>query len=406
MDEAFTSSNMHANLLWAKTIQEQGWLNPRPYHPWMDWMKAIAPYSQWLQWWGGEQIFQQSPLYAYLLSVFLNKLALMRVLQALMSICTCIFVGLFAARVGGRIAGWIGFWIAALYAPFYVYSWPFLRDGLTWFLAAALLWALGELTHSAWPSARALRFACCAGLLLGLGFLARETYLFVIPAALLALAAFAWRRGQWKIVAHVAIAAVIAACPLLIRNWAVKAPLLSSSNRLPEAIILFNAGTSVPNDLVFPNEAGQILYQSHARPFGVLLATIATHRDGFRGWTHLQFLKLLALLDPYESPDNLSFYFVERISPVVRVGVRYWMILPLALAGLILGIQRRERAHFWIWLFLPIFLCSLFVVLPFRDTGNHWRFSSFHWPRISLLRSMTGFAIASFAKASRMASLC
>ena len=73
------------------------------------------------------------------LSIFVKKLALMRALQALMSIGTCVFLGLFTARICGRLAGWIAFWLAALYALFYAYSWPFLRDGLAWFITAALL---------------------------------------------------------------------------------------------------------------------------------------------------------------------------------------------------------------------------------------------------------------------------
>ncbi|HKF26740.1 MAG TPA: hypothetical protein VKB24_12200, partial [Candidatus Acidoferrum sp.] len=63
--------------------------------------------------------------------------------------------------------------------------------------------------------------------------------------------------------------------------------------------------------------------------------------------------------------DNLSFYFVAHISPVVRFGLRYWMILPPALAGLLLGIGRRERTQFWIWIFLPISLAGLLVGIPF-----------------------------------------
>src|SRR5262249_14219598 len=45
-------------------------------------------------------------------------------------------------------------------------------------------------------------------------------------------------------------------------------------------------------------------------------------------------------------------------------GLRYWMILPVALAGLLLGIRRRERTHFWIWIFLPMTLASMLVGIP------------------------------------------
>lgn len=364
MDASFVNSDPHANLQWAKSIREQGWLNPRPYHPWTDWMQAIAPYPQWVDWWGGEQIYQQSPLYAYVLALFLDKLLLMRVTQALMSIGTCVFIAFFTARICGRVPGWIAFGLSALYAPFYAYSWPFMRDDLSWLITAALLWGLSSLAQAPWPSARASRMSWCVGILLGLGFLTRETYLLIIPAAFLTLACFAWRRMQWRPVIEVMIACILVLSPLIVRNWLAKAPLLSTSNRLSETIIHGNAGTSRPNELSFPPETGRIMYETRARPWPVFVATIASHQDGFMGWMRLQVFKFLSLLDPYEPPDNLSFYFVATISPVVRFGLRYWMILPLALAGLYLSIRRRERKHIWIWIFLPLFGLSLFVGVP------------------------------------------
>jgi len=55
LDAAAIDSDMHANLMWAKGIEAQGWLNPHPYHPSTDWMQAIAPYAQWVEWWGGRE---------------------------------------------------------------------------------------------------------------------------------------------------------------------------------------------------------------------------------------------------------------------------------------------------------------------------------------------------------------
>jgi len=150
----------------------------------------------------------------------------------------------------------------------------------------------------------------------------------------IALACFAWKRRQWGIVARVALGTVLAVSPLLIRNSLVKASLLSSSNRFAETFIEGNAGGSSPYHLIIPREIGSILYETHGRTLPLIRATVVSHPDGVRGWTGLQLLKLRCLLDPYESPDNLSFYFVEHFSPVVRFGLRYWMILPPALPGL------------------------------------------------------------------------
>jgi 4-amino-4-deoxy-L-arabinose transferase-like glycosyltransferase len=364
IDVVFKNSDMHANLSWAAGIREQGWLNPNPYHPYNDWMQRIASYPQWVQWWGGEQTFQQSPLYAYLLALLLPNPVFMRLFQALMNMGICVFIGLLTARIAGRTAGWIAFWLAALYAPFYAYSWPFLRDGLGWFITAALLWALVELTGAEWPSKRAQIFGWLAGGLLGLGFLAKETYILLIPAVLVTLAFLVWKRRCGGVVLRVVIAISLVLIPLIIRNGCVKAPLLSSSNRFAETFVHGNAGSSHPYLFMIPQETGRILSETHGRMLPVIRATIASHPDGILGWTKLQFRKLLSLLDPYESPDNLSFYFMAAISPLVWLGLKYWMVLVPALAGFFLMVRQWERGHFWLWVFFLSLLASLFVGVP------------------------------------------
>jgi len=363
-DSAAVHSDMHANLLWAESIAEQGWLNPKPYHPSTDWMSSIAPYSKWAQWWGGEQIFQQSPLYAYLLSLLVRRQLAMRVLQALISISTCVFIALFTKRITGQRTGWIAFWLSALYAPFYLYSWPFLRDGLGWLLTAALLWVLAELSQADWASRRASWLSWTTGLLLGLGVLAKESFQLLIPMVITVLAWLAWKRKNWRNMAWVVLAITVAISPLTIRNWIVGAPLLSSSNRFAETFVEGNSATASPYKATIPVEMGSILYKSQGRILPVIRETVESHPSGLRGWMWLQVLKLGALLDPYESPDNLSFYFVERFSPLVRFGLRYWMILPASFAGLILGIWRRETAQLWVWIFLPVTVATLLVGIP------------------------------------------
>jgi len=364
LDVVLRDSDMSANLHWAENIREQGWLDAHPYHPYTGWMQAVAPYAQWVKWWGGEKIFQQSPLYAYILALFVHRSIWMRVLQALLSVGTCVFLGLATARMSGRRAGWIAFWLAALYAPFYVYAWPFLRDGLGWFITAALVWLLSELTHSEWSSDHARFYAWAVGALLGLGLLAKESYLLLVPLTWVTLGAFAWKRGHWGVVTRVAIATLLTISPLLVRNALVGAPLLSSSNRFAETFVQGNAGTAHPYLARIPAETGQILNQTQGRTWPLLRAIIASHPDGLRGFLKLQFRKFLSLFDPYESPDNLSFYFVAYVSPVVRFGLRYWMVLPAALAGLFLSIWRRERAHVWVWALLPVFFANLFIGIP------------------------------------------
>jgi hypothetical protein len=126
---------MHANLLWARSILDQGWLNPNPHHPYADWMRGVGTPAEWLKWWGGAAIFQQSPLYAYLLAGFLavtDDLLYVLMLQALLAASLGGLLGLITARITGRRRdGWLAFGLAGLYAPFYAYSQVLVRAGLS-----------------------------------------------------------------------------------------------------------------------------------------------------------------------------------------------------------------------------------------------------------------------------------
>jgi len=324
-------------------------------------MQAIAPYSEWVRWWGGEQIFQQSPLYAYLLASLGRSVLPIRIVQAVMTAATCVSSGLLTARIAGRRAGWTAFWLAALYAPYYAYSWPLLRDSLAWFIGGALLLALVELDAAQWPSAASRRLGWAVGALLGLGYLARETYAALIPVFGTALVILSHRRRDWSAVTRIGTAMALAIVPLIVRNHAVGAPLLSTSTRFAETFIVGNAGSSHPSVGIIPDEMGAILRETEEKPLRVVRTTIASHQHGVLGWLRLEGSKLLSLADPYESPDNLSIYFVETISPVVRFGLRYWMILVPGLAGCALAMLRGERSHLWLWLFLAVMLPGLLV---------------------------------------------
>jgi hypothetical protein len=359
----FTDSDMNANMHAAMSVKTQGWLNPAPYHPYTSWMQEIAPYSQWIKWWGGQQIFQQSPLYVYLLALLPNDYFFARIAQAVMSAGVCVLLGLSTSRIAGRVAGWMAFWLAACYAPFYVYSWALLRDGLGWFITAALLLALVDLTEADWSSKFARRLGWIVGALLGFGYLARETFLLLIPVVCVALAIFACKRQGWGILVRVVIALFLTISPLVLRNYCVGAPLLSSSNRFAETFIQGNSPSSKTYILAIPGETQQILYKTGGRTFPVIRATVTSHHSMWH-WVRLQGLKFLALLDPYELPDNISFYFMETISPMVRFGLRYWTILVPALAGLALTLYFRNRAHLWLWLFLPVILAGIVVAPP------------------------------------------
>lgn len=363
----YKNSDMHANLLWAKSIREQGWINPEPHHPYADWMQRIGTTEEWQQWWGGAQIYQQSPLYAYLLAGmqgFSDDLLYVFVLQAAFAIGLCVCLGLITARVSGDTkTGWVAFILAAAYAPFYAYSQTLLRDTLGWLLLAGLMLALIELDRSASQSVRRRWLSLGVGVILGLGYLARESFALLIPVVCGIHLWRAWKQRDFATPALMAGATCLLLTPLVIRNHAVNAPMFSTSNRFAEAFLIGHARTAHPYRFVIPAETRPVLMASQGKASRVVVETLRSHRSVWR-YVQVQFAKALSLFDPYESADNVSMYYLESISPLVKWGLKHWMIIVPGLAGFIWSVRRKDRRHFWLWVFFPLALLTVLLSVP------------------------------------------
>jgi hypothetical protein len=207
------------------------------------------------------------------------------------------------------------------------------------------------------------RLMLAVGLALGMGYLARETYSLIIPLVLLVFAIRAIGRRECLPVVCLLGGLAVVISPLCLRNLVVGAPPSSTSNRFAEAFIEGNAGSALPNQIIIPPEMREILERSHGRPAAVVFETIKTHRNAW-SFLHLETWKLLSLLDPCEPSDNLSLYFMEKISPPVHWGLKHWMIIVPGLGGLALSLLLRDRRHFWLWLMLVPLLAGVVLGTP------------------------------------------
>lgn len=363
----FHDSDMFTTRVWARTILDQGWINPDPYHPYSGWMKEAGSFDQWKEWWGGLQVYQQSPLYAYLFAGFLwfsDDLIYLHVFQALCAVLLFVLIGRITVYLtGNQWAGLAAFAIAAAYAPFYAYSWALLRDLVSWLITASLIVLLCELDSRLKTPRRVFGLMFAIGLCLGVGLLAREVYSLLI--VLVWGATLWWLHRYQKIKAWPAIAlgTIVALTPLIIRNITVKAPPLSTSNRFAEGFILGNSASSHPYVFEIPSDMGPILKASGGKAWPVVTGTLSTH-PSVVNWLTFQGSKFLSLMDPFETPDNVSFPFMERFSPLVKWGLKHWMIITPGLLGLALGFLRGDTRHWPLWVILPPLLGAIVVALP------------------------------------------
>jgi tetratricopeptide (TPR) repeat protein len=341
----FDQSDLNTYWEWAQTIVAGDWLGRQTYHPAFEWMQAIAPQETWYRWWGGKEVFQQAPLYPYFVAALLamsrGSIEFVSVVQLVLGAfqpLVMFWLGrrLFDARVGLLAAA-----LTAMYGPFIFHQGALLRDWLPPILEPLALVALLKAHESGRVSHWVL-----AGAAVGLAVLAKETFLLFVPLALL-----------WILLGHrnameratISCAAVLAGLfliisPLVVRNVVVDAPPFAFSNRAAEGLIEGNAADGFPVGLTHPPSMKSIFERSDGRLPAVMRETLRTYHSHWMELARLQLLKLRALADPLEVPNNLDFYYGREISAILRVMLTYGVIFPLGIAGFVpvLGAWRRH----------------------------------------------------------------
>jgi hypothetical protein len=123
----------------------------------------------------------------------------------------------------------------------------------------------------------------------------------------------------------------------------VRAPVFALSNRAAEGIIEGNAADGFPVGLVHPPSMRGILESSQGHFRGVIQETLNTYHGDFVRLFKVQLIKLRALVDPFEVPNNVGFSYGVELSPVLRGTLGYGIVFPLGLAGFFLSLRAWRR---------------------------------------------------------------
>ncbi len=333
------------------------------------WARRIAA-GDWLS---GTEVFEQSPLYAYILAatfrVFGEGLLAPRLVQAVLGSLTCLLVFLIARRLFGRPAGLAAGLLAAIYAPGIFYDGMIMKTSWAVFLTAAMTAAL---VHSE-GSRRSLLFL--AGVSLGLASLVRDNLILLAP--LLA----AWLVVDVKIrggmtrgafgeaaarVLYLAGGCVLAVIPVTVRNVALSGEWVLLTSGGGEVFYIGNNpdadGKYSPPPFVratsglehedFRVEAerrtGRDLTRREASSYW-LGEGLRWIRSDPAGWLVLLVRKLRIFLNAYELPDNQNLDHHRAFVPLLRRLPAWGLLLPLAAAGVVLSSRAwRDLLPLWV----------------------------------------------------------
>jgi 4-amino-4-deoxy-L-arabinose transferase-like glycosyltransferase len=347
----WTESDMAFFDQWAQSIAAGDVLAPAPPRPYHTGHAGVAraahqmlgrtdPFDEAVgraMWnhWLGEHTYYQEPLYPYSLAALFtvggHRLGAVVLAQAALGIVMAGLVYWITAATFGTAAGLVGGLLAALFGPEVFHESLLLRDAPLACMAIATLAVL--VTALCRPGER--RWLFVAGCLFGIGLLLKSsTLLFSVAAGTLVVRRLG---GGWVLLAG----ALVVLFPLAARNVAVGAPPWALGGSGPHAFLYYNAADyDAFGGAATSAFAPRIMATTDGRWLPVVRETIATHGSSSR-WLALLGEKLAASWHWLEVPDNASYYYWRLEAPwAARIAVEFWLIVPLAVVGLLVGARR------------------------------------------------------------------
>ncbi|MFC1654910.1 glycosyltransferase family 39 protein, partial [Myxococcota bacterium] len=346
--------------------------------------------------WAGRSnpVFYLGPLYPYFLaviySIFGPSTFAACFIQVLLSAASCGLVYHLGRRLFGPVAGLLAGLLAVFYGMSIFFSALILGATLIIFLdLLMLLMLVTGLQKPAWWK------WVLAGVFFGLSAAARGNVVMFGPLAGLGIVLYfgfkAWKK--WVPAgALLTLAFVVTISPLLLHNWLVGGdfvPLTSNAgvnffignNAHSDGIYMRNArykgrpmGLSVRDQQAnFPEVAKKELGEEELSPSEIsgfwVDKTFEEIGADFGRWLGLLGNKLKYYFNAYEVPNNRNYYFSKRFSGLLRLPlVTFGLILPLALAGIVLswrGIRKRSVLVFFFLAHL-VALVAFFVNARYR----------------------------------------
>ncbi len=387
------------------------------YH---DWAATIAK-GDWL----GKEVFEQSPLYPYLLAgyliIFGHDLWLLRLLQIGAGALTCALTFALGRRLFDDRVGLLAGLGCAVYGPFFFYEGQVMKEFLTPPLATgALLLLLGprdvlDVRDGGGAPSRHLLRLVCAGILIALAALVRDNFLLLL-AVMGAWLYFHCGRRLAPVAALLA-GALAVLVPVGLRNHAAGGDFILTTAGGGEVFYIGNGpyanGAYVPPPWVRSNPLFE--HEDFRRKARELTGRDLTRGEASHFWWRqglgwiaanpgraaLLWMRKLALFwNDHELPDNYSFYTFCRFSSILSLLLTFAPVAALAWAGIFLSSDQWRRL-------LPVYLAGAGYMISVLIFFN---FARFRLPLVSILmvlaaRGLIGLAQAASGLGGRPGSL-
>jgi len=351
-------------------------------------------------WLGKDVFFHSSPLYIYFLGVLVrffphDALFLAPLVQCLAGSLSCVVVALYASALFDRRVGIVAGIASALYGPLVFFDAELLEISLVIFFVTVLLLCV-ELYEKSLEKKHLLT----AAVMLGLASLGKPNTLLILPI----LGLYLWfksspRPGRLRLILlWVFLPTMLVIAPFTLRNAIVGRDFVAISSNgginfyignhegadgifsLPFEISGMNRSFYEPDNQKAAYSFEEATHQRAERDVGRPLRPSEVSNywfwQGASFWQNhpkealgLLLRKTLLLVNRYEIPNHSNYYLSRAmIFPLRLAFLDYWLLLPMAVAGLALALFKKRRLGFLPWYLMGygISLLPFFIAERYR----------------------------------------
>jgi hypothetical protein len=158
--------------------------------------------------------------------------------------------------------------------------------------------------------------------------------------------------------------------PIILRNIIVGIPPLSLASNAGITFITANCLITDPyaSFYIDYDTLHDIMSKTGGKAFSTIIATLKTHPDAF-SYLSLIWLKLKGIFAPFEIPNNINYYFIQRFVPSLNYfPIGQGILAPLGITGLLFFIYNLK------WKSIPMVLAfgvALFPMIYFSGLARH-----------------------------------
>jgi 4-amino-4-deoxy-L-arabinose transferase-like glycosyltransferase len=376
-------SDMHFFDTWGKAINHGDVWGKEPLHPvyiWNDetadayfklYPDEIPKYQQtdtsrlarsknlWYHWYNDKN-FHQEPLYPYLIALtykaFGESPHYVFFWQMLLGALSNALIFLIGSRFMGNVTGFTAAALGIFCGPLMCYDLVLLRSTLTVFLGLLVVWQLGKSLE-----AKTLKTALLFGLFMGFSFLNQSYFLLYFLFGLIYLG-FKNGRSNTEGVRYSAaciVGFVLALIPVVVRNTIVGvSPLAVASN----GGLTFLAANFMGVDpyvpfMINPERYALTMHKTQGAFLPTFFEVLGQYNVG--SFLNLMFDKFKTVINWYEMPNNMNFYFFREWASVLKLTfVSNYVLSPLALVGFVWAI-RLEKGKI-----VPLVVFLIISIIP------------------------------------------